>query len=113
MSKNNRESVQERIERMKQQREASGAGNNELVSQIAHESNGEPDFKDLAQRLQARHDEVKEATPKKEEEKTTLYIDKSVYDAFRALCINRGDQKRYINEAIQDFVLKKARELDV
>ena len=111
MSRNERESVQERLERMKKQKESAGA-ETELVTQLAHESNGEPDFEELAQRLKERYDE-KKVSKLDGTEKLTVYVDKDVAAAFRALCIERGDQRRYINAALRDFVLKKARELDV
>lgn len=113
MSRNDKESVQERLERMKRQKESAGAGAGvELVSQLSHESSRETDFKELAQRLKERYDE-KKVSKLDGTEKLTVYVDKDVAAAFRALCVERGDQRRYITAALQDFVLKKARELDV
>lgn len=111
MSRNDKESVQERLERMKRQKESAGAGV-ELVSQLSHESSGGTDFEELAQRLKERYDE-KKVSKLDGTEKLTVYVDKDVAAAFRALCIERGDQRRYITAALQDFILKKARELDV
>ena len=106
----NKETVQERLERMKKQKEASGG--TELVSQLTHETTGEPDFKELAQRLSARNQ--KERVLKRDTtEKITFYIDQDVIAAFYALCTEHGDKTRYINQALRDFIKKKARELDV
>lgn len=114
MSKKRTESVQERLERMKREKEAAkkAAPTEELVSQLTHESNGEPDFAELADKLKARQDE-KKVYPRKGYVKYTIYIEEPIADAFNALCLERGDQRRFASEAIADFVQKKARELNL
>ena len=43
--------------------------------------------------------------------KFTIYVDEDVASAFQALCIQRGDQRKYATQAFADFVEKKAKEL--
>ena len=109
-----KETAAERLERMKREKEAAKQqtkDNTDLVGQLTHESNGEPDFEELAEKLKKRQDEEKEGSVLSGAVKYTIYIDSAVAEAFQALCLKRGDQRRYANEAFRDFVQKKAREL--
>lgn len=110
-----KETALERIQRMKREKEAAQkdeTGNPDLVSQLTHESSGEPDFAELADKLKARQDE-KKVYPRKGYVKYTIYVEEPIAEAFNALCLERGDQRRFASEAIADFVQKKARELDL
>lgn len=111
----NKESVKEKLERLKREKEAaakSGSGENtELVSQLTHESDGEPDYAEIAAKLKQRHEDIVSTSP--EWVKFTIYLDRPVAEAFKALCVKHGDQRRYATEAFKDFVRKKTRELDI
>lgn len=113
MSKNN-ESAIERLAKLKAEKEAAKAAakDSDLVSQLTHESTGEPDFSEIAQKLKERNSDGKESVMAGAV-KYTIYIDKDIAEAFAALCMKRGDQRRYANEALADFVKKKARELGI
>lgn len=110
---NKPETSMERMERLKREREAAKAKSGEkIVGQLTHESTGEPDFAQLAAKLQERKE--KETTPTTAPlVKYTIYIEEDIANAFKALCIKRGDQKRYATQAIKEFVEKKVRELDI
>lgn len=89
-----KETAQERLERMRR------------------ESDGSPNFEDLAKKLEA----IKEVEAKGKNEghvKMTIYIRKDIADSFNALITKRGQQKEYANQALADFVQKKARELGI
>lgn len=106
--------VQKRLERAMREREAAKAAetSDNIVTQLTHESDGEPDLKEMARKLQERH--AKEARSVNTNTiKDTLYIDEDIYTAFNALCLQRGDKKRYVNQALKDFVLKKTKELGI
>lgn len=108
-----RESAADRIARMKREKEAAAeatGGTSEIVSQLTHETDGEPDFTELAKKLRDHLDGSPESV-QPNVVKYTLYIDEPVADAFRALCVKRGDQRVYGTEALSDFVKKKAREM--
>lgn len=112
---NKKETALERLERMKREKEEAKeaeTGNQDLVSQLTHESDGDPDFTELAGKLKQRQDE-KRVYPRKGYVKYTIYVEEPIAEAFQALCIERGDQRRFASEAIADFVQKKARELDL
>ena len=109
-----RETTEQRIARMKKEKEAAKAASkdNDLVGQLTHEESGEPDFTEVAKKLQ----EKKEQEAKGENVghvKMTIYIREDVAAAFNALCTKRGQQKEYANQALQDFVQKKVRELNL
>lgn len=111
MTKNN-ESAAERLERLKKEKEAAKVLNREtpLVEQLTHESNGEPDFNAIAEKLEER----KKTEAKGENDnhvKLTIYVEESLARSFNALITKRGQQKEFINEAIRDFVQKKIKEL--
>lgn len=111
-----KENALERIERMKREKEAAKAAAATeapaLVSQLTHEDNGEPDFSEIAKKLQER----KEQEAKGENEgyvKMTIYIREDIAASFNALITKRGQQKEFANQAFKDFVAKKIRELDL
>ena len=110
----NKETVQERLARMKREQEAAKAARekSELVSQLTHEDTGEPDFSKIARKLLER----KEQEAKGENDnhvKLTIYVRKDIYDSFNALITKRGQQKQFVNQALSDFIQKKARELGI
>ena len=110
----NKETVAEKLARL--QRESGEAApadpiaNTDLVDQLAHEDAGEPDFAEIAKKLEER----KALEAKGENEghvKLTIYIKKEIADSFNALITKRGQQKAFANEAFADFVIKKSKEL--
>lgn len=112
MSKN--ETAAERLARMKKEREAAKAkgthDSNDLVDQLTHESDGQPDFSEIAKKLEQR--KAQEAKGENEGYiKMTIYIEENLAKAFNALITKRGQQKEFANQAIRDFVQKKANEL--
>lgn len=117
MSNKKNETVAERLARMQREKEEaeakSKAGEKEpasLVSQLTHEDNGEPDFSEIAKKLQER----KEQEAKGENEgfvKMTIYIREDIAASFNALVTKRGQQKEFANQALKDFVAKKIREM--
>ena len=114
MSKNR--NALDRIARMQQaQEEAALKGDTTLdsglVEQLAHEDAGKPDFADIAEKLKERQDAEKEPSFLEGTTKFTIYVDNDVADAFKALCVKRGDQRRYATQAFSDFVTKKVKEL--
>lgn len=115
MSKEKKETTQERLERMKREREEqkkAGSTDTNLVEQLTHEDAGEPNFAEIAKKLRERQ----EQETKGENEgytKMTIYIRDDVARAFSALVTKRGQQKEFANQALSDFVQKKIRELDI
>lgn len=112
-----KESVKDRLARMQQEAAARAAaeeatGKNDLVGQLTHETDGEPDFAELAEKLEER--KAKESRSENEGHvKMTIYVDESLAKSFNALITKRGQQKQFINQAIKDFVIKKSKELGV
>jgi len=116
MSKHN--SARDRIERLKrEQEEAAAKGNTiadanaNLVEQLTHEEAGDPDFAAIADKLKANLDMEKEPSFLEGTTKFTIYVDNEVAEAFKALCVKRGDQRRYATQAFSDFIVKKMKEL--
>lgn len=111
MSKHS-ETTAERLERMKREREAAKeTRGEEIVSKLTHESTGEPNFADIAGKLQARKEAEEKPSVLENTVKFTIYVDADVAAAFKALCIERGDQRRFATQAFSDFVTKKIKEL--
>lgn len=111
MANKNNESAADRLAKLRAEKAAANTTDTtNLVSQLTHESAGEPDLSAIAAKLKQRQEE--ERTPELAGKvKYSIYVEKDVADAFQALCIKRGDQRRFANEALRDFVLKKTREL--
>lgn len=113
---NKKESTVERLERMKREKEAAKEAAKEnapkIVSQLTHDSDGEPDFSEIAKKLEER----KAQESKGENEghvKMTIYVREDIARSFNALITKRGQQKEFVNQALSDFVAKKVRELDI
>lgn len=107
-----KESAQERLERMKREKEAAKTESTEkgIVDQLTHEGDGSEDFSELAKKLEER-----KAMEAKSENfghvKMTIYVREDLARSFNALVTKRGQQKEFVNQALQDFVWKKAKEL--
>lgn len=114
MSKD-KETTAERIARLQREKEAAkkaaeGNQNADLVSQLTHETDGAPDFSDLAEKLEER--KAQEAKGENEgHTKMTIYVRNDIYRSFNALITKRGQQKAFVNQALSDFIQKKSREL--
>lgn len=108
---NKKETAAERIERLKREKaEANEASSSaDLVSQLTHEDT-ETDFSAIAEKLRERNGTEK-VSVMENTVKMTIYVDKELADAFNALCVKRGDQRRYVNDALKTFVERKAKEL--
>ncbi len=106
-----KESVQDRLARMKREKEeAKDAAPAKLVEQLNHDNDASQDFTELAKRLEER--KKKEAKGENDEHvKMTIYVRKDIAQAFNALITKRGQQKTFVNQALSDFVQKKTREL--
>lgn len=102
------ETALERLERVKREKEATKS--HDLVSQLTHESTGETNLEEIARKLKARQAAEKKSAMTGAV-KYTIYVDEDVATAFQALCLERGDQRRYVNQALREFVEKKAKEL--
>ena len=111
---NKRESAAERLERMQREKQDARehAEKSDLVSQLTHESDGEPDFTAIAQKLKER--KAKESKGENQGyTKMTIYIRDDIFESFNALITKRGQQKEFANQAFSDFVAKKIRELNL
>lgn len=111
-----KETAAERIARMKREKEEAQAKaqtqtvKSDLVNQLTHETDGAPDFSDLAKKLEER--KAQEARGENEGHvKMTIYIREDIAKSFNALITKRGQQKEYANQAFADFIQKKSREL--
>lgn len=67
-------------------------------------------FADIAAKLKERKAE-ESVGANDDYVKDTIYIRRDIFDAFNALCIKHGDKKKYANEAMSDFIMKKYKEL--
>lgn len=114
MSKN-KESVAEKLARLQRESGESATtapvSDTDLVAQLTHEDAGEPDFAGIAEKLKGIKEAEKEPSFLEGTTKFTIYVDNDVAEAFKALCVNRGDQRRYATQAFADFVSKKVKEL--
>lgn len=110
----NKETVAEKLARLQREKEEVSAAetieNTDLVGQLTHEDDGEPDFTEIAKKLEAR--KAQEAKGENEGYvKLTIYIREDIAASFNALITKRGQQKAFANEAFSDFVAKKIREI--
>lgn len=110
----NKESVAEKLARLQRESGESAPAdtiaNADLVAQLTHEDAGEPDFSEIAKKLEER--KAQEAKGENDGYvKMTIYIREDIAASFNALITKRGQQKEFANQAFKDFVAKKVREL--
>lgn len=112
---NNKESVAAKLARLQKETGEAGTAdpitNADLVGQLTHEEAGDPNFAELAKKLEERKEAEKKPSANANTEKFTIYVDKDIAAAFKALCTERGDQKRYATQAFAEFVARKVKEL--
>lgn len=82
----------------------------EMRAHMTEQKDEAPDFAQIAADLQKYHEEEKHS-PNDGHVKDTIYIQEDIAKSFNALCIKRGDKKKFVNQALADFVLKKHKEL--
>lgn len=107
--------VADKLARMRRDTDEVGAADQsahaDLVEQLAHEESGKPDFAAIAGKLKERQEAEKKPTFQEGTTKFTIYVDNDIAEAFKAMCVNRGDQRRYATEAFEDFIIKKTNEM--
>lgn len=112
---NNKNRVADKLARMQRETGEVGAANQihnaDLVEQLTHGETDSPDFATIASKLKERKDAEKKPSFNESTIKFTIYVDADVAEAFKALCVERGDQKRYATQAFSDFIEKKVKEL--
>ena len=111
---NKQESAIDRINRLKREKEEAKAAQApetpDLVSQLTHEETGEPDFTEIAKKLEER--KAQEAKGENDGYvKMTIYIRDDIAASFNALITKRGQQKEFANQAFKEFVDRKVKEL--
>lgn len=110
MSKNNK--LQDRLAGLQQEKDTIKSNPGKVISGIINQEQDTPDFAKIAEMLEAR----KQEESKGENDnhiKDTIYVEETIYRSFNALCVRRGDKKKFVNEALSDFVKKKIKELGI
>lgn len=119
MSRNNKETAAQRLERMRKEKENATSNQQnidhkkEILSQITGKEST-MNFDKIATELEIRKEQEKEKQAGLNDGfvKDTIYIQEEIYKAFNALCLTRGDKKKFTNEALIDFVYKKYAEIN-
>lgn len=114
MSKNKPNNTTTALERLKRDKvaaqEQTKREQTKLVGQLTHETTVEPDFSEIAKKLEER--KAQEATGENHGHvKMTIYVREDIARSFNALVTKRGQQKAFVNQALSDFIKKKTREL--
>lgn len=112
---NDKKRVADKLARMRRDTDEVGAADQsahaDLVEQLAHEESGKPDFAAIAEKLKENQGAEKKPSFLEGTTKFTIYVDNDVAEAFKALCVERGDQRRYATQAFAEFIEKKVKEL--
>lgn len=109
MSKNDQ--ISKRLEAMKKGNENQNASRPaNVINAITKGEEDKKDFKKMAEELKKIKEETKNSVLTGYR-KDTIYIREDLHDAFNALCVKHGDKKAYANEAIEDFLIKKYKEM--
>lgn len=110
MSKN--KDLKNRLEGLQKDKQAVTGNPGQVINGIINQEQEAPDFAKIAEDLQKRHaEEARSLNDPEEFVKDTIYIQKDIYTAFNSLCLQRGDKKKFINEALAMYVQKRYKEL--
>lgn len=101
-----------RLKEMNKNKEAMKKEKPNVVENIAKgtsETEEKPDFMKMAEVLE----EKKQKEPSKLENavKDTIYIREDLYKAMQSLCHKQGDKRKLVNQAYEEFLTKKYKEL--
>ena len=106
--------IKQRLAEIEKQKKAEKS-RPDVVASIVDGETADNKLKAIAEELKKRKDEydprAKDGGFKDNYVKDTIYIEKDIYEAFNALCLEYGDKKRYANQAFKDFVMKKHEEI--
>lgn len=108
MSKNK---INERLNQLQQTKGQLDTNKTDFVNKLVNQEEESYDMKAIAEELQKKFSSEEPVSANSGYTKDTLYIEDNLYQAFNALCVNRGDKKKFTNEALRDFVLKKYKQL--
>lgn len=101
---------EDRLKNLQKDKEALRNNPGKVIGGIINQEQEAPDFAKIAEELQQIHEEEAHSLNDKHM-KMTIYVRTDVAKAFNSLCIKRGDQKKYINQALSDFVARRYKEL--
>ena len=107
--------IKQRLAEIEKQKNEAEKNRPDVVTSIVDGETADNKLKAIAEELKKRKDEydprAKDGGFKDNYVKDTIYIEKDIYEAFNALCLEYGDKKRYANQAFRDFVMKKHEEI--
>lgn len=107
--------IKQRLAELEKQKQTSSKNRPDVVASIVDGDTADSKLKEIAEELKKRKEEydpkAKDGRFSENYVKDTIYIEKELYEAFNALCLEYGDKKRYANQALRDFVIKKHEEI--
>ena len=80
-----------------------------VVNTIVTGEEEKPDFMKMAAELEAQKEE--RVSENLGYTKDTIYIRDDLFQAMQALCAKQGDKKKFVNQAYEEFLTKKYKEL--
>lgn len=110
MSENTNETLKERLAKMQEEKAAvKSKAEEKLVDEFTGVDTD--NFSKIAEELKQRKAEEENKSKNDDHVKDTIYIQRDIYEAFQALCIKQGDKKKFINEALKDYIIKRYNQL--
>lgn len=107
--------IKDRLKAIAEQKKSTDQNRPDVISSIVAGETADNKLKEIAEDLKKRKEQYnpksKDGVFKDNYVKDTIYIEKDIYEAFNALCLEYGDKKRFANQALRDFVIKKHEEL--
>ena len=107
--------IKDRLKAIAEQKKVTEQNKPDVVSSIVDGTAEDRKLKTIAEEFKKRKEEYdprpKDGSFKDNYVKDTIYIEKDIYEAFNALCLEYGDKKRFANQALRDFVIKKHEEI--
>lgn len=82
-----------------------------VVKTIVTGEEEKPDFMKMAEVLEKEKEE--RVSENEFYQKDTIYIRKDLFNAMNALCEKQGDKKKFVNQAYEEFLAKKYKEMQI
>lgn len=103
--------LNERLKAVQKEKEAAESGKPGVVNTIVTGEEEKPDFMKMAEVLETKKEE--RVSENEFYQKDTIYIRKDLFNAMNALCEKQGDKKKFVNQAYEEFLAKKYKEMQI
>lgn len=106
---NKNDLLNKRLQEIQKNNEKAQKKKPDVVQNIVTGKEDKPDFSKMAEELKKKK---KPASLLDGAVKDTIYIREDLYNAMQALCQKQGDKRKFVNQAYEEFLTRKYKEIE-